>query len=342
MKQNNVMALSAALAFVFASQTSLAQEMPLHGVNLAGAEFDHGSFWPLVQEFDYFENRGMNVFRVPFRWERMQPSLFGALDNQQQNDLVLAVNRATANGSYVIIDPHNYARYQGQLIGSGAVPYSAFADFWSRLASLFLGNPRVIFGLMNEPNNMPTEQWRDGANAAITAIRGVGATQLILVPGNAWTGAHSWEMNWYGTPNAQVMLTINDPLDHFAFELHQYFDVDFSGTSPVCLAGHGAAQFEAVTAWLRTNQYRGFLGEFAGANNPACEQSVSSALSYLDANDDVWMGWSWWAAGPEWGEYMYTLEPSNNFMDDRPQLAWLQPYLQGSDVLFADSFEPAI
>lgn len=311
----------------------------LLGVNLAGAEFDHGTFWPNNQEFDYFQGKGMTVFRLPFRWERLQPQLNQDFDKNQMSDLMTAVNRGTENGSFVIIDPHNYARYNHQLIGSAAVPHEAFADLWTRLANIFLNNPRVIFGLMNEPHSMPTEQWRDSANMAIAAIRATGSDHLILVPGNAWTGAHSWTQNWYGTPNAQVMLSIVDPNNNYAFDLHQYFDGNFSGTSPDCSIGHGAAQLQSVTDWLRTHQKMGFLGEFGGADNNNCEQSVTNALDYIQVNSDVWLGWSWWAAGPEWGEYIFTLEPTNNFQTDRPQMSWLQPYLSDSDIIFASGFE---
>ena len=36
-------------------------------------------------------------------------------------------------------------------------------------------NDRVIFGLMNEPNTMATEQWGAAAQGAINAIRATGA-----------------------------------------------------------------------------------------------------------------------------------------------------------------------
>ncbi len=309
--------------------------LDLVGVNLAGAEFDHGTFWPTSEEIDYFHGKGMNVIRLPFRWERLQPALYGDFDSGQLAGLDSFVAEATAKGLQVILDPHNYARYGGQLIGSAQVPDSAFADLWTRLAERFRDDPRVIFGLMNEPNTMPTEQWRVSANAAIAAIRATGAANLILVPGNAWTGAHSWTQSWYGTPNAVEMLSIQDPVDNIVFELHQYFDSDFSGLSPVCTPGHGPAQLESVTSWLRTHGFRGFLGEFAGADNPACRTAIEDALGYLEANADVWLGWTWWAAGPEWGEYIFTLEPTDDFMIDRPQMQWLQPFLS----LFSDGFE---
>jgi len=90
-----------------------------------------------------------------------------------------------------------------------------------------------------------------------------------------------------------------------------------------------------------TQSKRGFLGEFAGGNNSNCEQSIISALDYMQTNSDVWIGWSWWAAGPQWGEYIFTLEPTNNFTNDRPQMSWLLPFLAniGDGLIFQDSFE---
>jgi hypothetical protein len=38
---------------------------------------------------------------------------------------------------------------------------AAFTDLWSKLAVRYHENDHVIFGLMNEPNPMPTELWLD-------------------------------------------------------------------------------------------------------------------------------------------------------------------------------------
>lgn len=85
------------------------------------------------------------------------------------------VNATTVKGHFVVLDPHNYARYNGKLVGSADVPNAAFADFWRRLALRYEGNPRVVFGLINEPHDIPTAQWVSAANAAIAAIRSAGA-----------------------------------------------------------------------------------------------------------------------------------------------------------------------
>jgi endoglucanase len=170
------------------------------GVNLAGAEFGDGALpgthgmdyiYPSKAEVDQFLARGLGTIRLPFRWERLQPNLSGPSAAAEQARLDDLVKYITGKGGYVILDPHNYARYRGATVGSAQVPVKHFGNFWKRLATQYRGNGRVILGLMNEPHDMPTEQWLTAANAAIAAIRKAKAKNLVLVPGNAWTGAHS-------------------------------------------------------------------------------------------------------------------------------------------------------
>lgn len=299
------------------------------GVNLAGADFapdqlpgTYGThyIYPTHDEVDYFTGKGMNVFRLPFLWERLQRTQFGDFDAAELARIDDFVNYATGKGASVVFDPHNYARYYGTVIGTGNVPASAFTDFWSKLAFRYKGNSRVIFGLMNEPHGMPTELWRDDANAAIQAIRNAGAANLILVPGNGWTGAHSWNHAWYGASNAQVMLGINDPGNNYAFEVHQYLDGnEFAGQYDYCTSSTvGSEKLVEFTNWLRQHGKRGFLGEFAGGRNDTCSAALDNMLTYIDSNADVWLGWTYWAGGPWWGDYMFTLEPINGA--DRPQM----------------------
>lgn len=49
----------------------------------------------------------------------------------------------------------------------------------------------------------------------------------------------------------------------------------------------------------------------------------------MNTNADVWLGWTYWAAGPWWGDYMYTLEPSDG--KDRPQMGIISKYLANFD-----------
>jgi endoglucanase len=268
----------------------------------------------------------MNTFRIGFRWERLQPNAYGEFAPEYAGRLENIVSYATSRGAFVVLDPHNFARYYDETIGSPNVPNAVFADFWGRMAMKYGSDERVLFNLVNEPRDIGTEQWVDAANAAIVAIRLAGAKNLILVPGNGWTGAHSWDSSYYGTPNSEAMLDITDPQDNSAFEVHQYLDKDSSGSSPDCeSATIGHERLEGFVRWLRAHGKKGFLGEFAGANNRICNAAVKNMLRFVHDSSDVFIGWLWWAAGPWWGDYAFAIEPKNG--KDRPQMSLLEPFL---------------
>lgn len=310
--------------------------LPLRGVNLAGAEF--GSRlpgvesidyrWPTTSEVDYFLAQGMNTFRFGFKWERLQPTAYGELNESYLAKLAALVAYTTAKGAHVILNPHNFARYYERTVGSKEVPSAVFADLWKRLARHFGPNARVIFNLVNEPHDIGTEQWVSAANAAIQGIRSVGATNHIHVPGNGWTGAHAWTKGGYGTPNAVAMLAIEDPADNYAFEVHQYLDGDSGGKVGTCVSTTiGTERMANFIAWLREHGKRGFLGETAGGDNPTCNAAIEHLLGTLMDASDVIDGWLWWAAGPAWSPgYPFTLEPTLGGAE-RPQMAMLREYL---------------
>lgn len=309
----------------------------LAGVSLAGAEFGQaipGVFgtdyiYPSLREIDYYLAKGLTTIRLPFRWERLQRVLNSRFDGNELTRLDKIINHVTSRNGSVILDPHNYARYNGYLIGSAQIPTSAFKDFWSRLARRYGANPGVIFALMNEPNTMPTEQWLQAASAAVAGIRGANATNLILVPGNGWTGAHSWQADWYGTANASMMPRVSDPLRKLAFEVHQYLDADFSGTQDDCGNAAGAlAGVTRMTAWLRKHGHRAFLGEIGVGTARDCLAGLDDILTHLDANADRWLGWAYWAGGPWWGSSFMSVEPADGV--DKPQMTVLREHRPGS------------
>jgi endoglucanase len=308
--------------------------MPFRGVNLAGGEFgsaipgtDGVDYqFPNDAEVDYFVSRGMNTFRIGFRWERLQPTAYGSFVNAYVSQIDALVAHATSKNANVILNPHNFARYYGNTVGSAQVPNAVFADLWSKLATRFKGNPRVMFNLVNEPNTMPTEQWVGAANAAIAAIRTAKAPNTIIVPGNAWTGAFSWYATDYGTANAVAMLNITDPANNTVFEVHQYLDGNSAGEGPDCVSGTiGSERLAPFVKWLRDNGKKGFVGEFAGGDNATCNAAVTDMLAYMMGASDVLVGWLWWAAGPYWNDYIFTIEPKGT--SDRPQMALLTPFL---------------
>ncbi|KAJ3185886.1 hypothetical protein HK101_009782 [Irineochytrium annulatum] len=261
-----------------------------------------------------------NLFRIPFLWERIQPTLMGDLDAAYLALVDDAVRNATANGAVALLDPHNYASYRGKKLG-GDVPSAALSDLWTRLANLYRADGDAVwFGIMNEPNGLSSQAWRSVAQDAVNAIRATGAKNRITVPGNCWTGAGTWGTSNCDTvstsTNAATFVGFHDPANNFIFEMHQYFGNGCT-LDPV-------ATFTFVTGWLRENGYKGFMGEMAGEGTDGCVATIKKAVAYLEENNDVWEGFSWWAAGTGWGGYDYSVEDNGvQTVPDAPQLPTL-------------------
>ena len=143
--------------------------------------------------------------------------------------------------------------------------------------------------------------------AAIDGIRASGAkTQYIFIEGNSYTGAWKW------TTENDNLKALTDPQDKLVYQMHQYLDSDGSGTSADCVSETiGKERLQSATQWLKENEKKGFLGEFAGGVNQQCQAAVKGMLDFMEGNSEVWMGAEWWAAGPWWGDYMYNLEPTD-------------------------------
>ena len=310
-------------------------DLSLHGINISGAEFGQvgepygsGYIYPSPETIASLADDKFNAIRLPFLWERLQPSLNGPLDSTELNRIKRTVGDARDNGMMVILDPHNYARYRGELIGSSAVPVDAFADFWKRLSAVFANKDDIIFGLMNEPHDIPATDWLKAANAGIKAIRDIGAGNLVLVPGTAWTGAHSWKLNFYGPSNASIMTGVVDPSNNFAYEVHQYTDGDYSGKNNDCPNIQGAVDsLKSFTDWLNANNKQGFLGEFGTTEQIRCLRGLKQMVDVVQQNPKAWIGWAYWATGEWWPKNAPMIihpDPRNGGSE---QLRTLQPIL---------------
>jgi endoglucanase len=299
------------------------------GINLSGAEYGERDgvlgtnyTYPSEKTVEYFASKGMNVVRLPFKWERLQPVLNQPLDETELQNLKDAVELIGENGMAVILDPHNFGYYDKNQVTKAPATDLAFGDFWARLAVEFANQDGVLFGLMNEPHDIKATDWLGAANAAIQSIRTVGARNMILVPGTLWSGAWTWDSDRLGGgSNAEVMLGIKDPLNHYAYEFHQYLDSDSSGTHATCEGADQAREgLSKVTAWLRKNKKLGFLGEFGAAANDPCLNGLKQVTNLMTENSDVWLGSTYWAAGDWWpADEPFNVQPRAG--RDRKQMA---------------------
>ena len=168
----------------------------LRGVNFAGPEFAHDPitngfsnnnrgvpgtdyFYPNLTQFQNLKARNVQVVRLPFRWERIQPTLGAALDSAELTRLTDCVAAAGTAGLQVILDCHNYARYHywtGTEIrtlklrraagidttpdgnGEGRFGVEYLVDLWERLSAAFAANATVVaHDLQNEPHDLDAE-----------------------------------------------------------------------------------------------------------------------------------------------------------------------------------------
>jgi len=300
------------------------------GVNLAGAEFGvnmPGTFntdytYPTVAELDYFKSKGLNLVRLPFKWERIQRSLKGPLDNAELTRVKNFVNAAQTRDIFIILDMHNYGRRKidgtTYIIGSSEVPVEYVADAWGKLANEFKSYTNIWgYGLMNEPHSMlSSAPWLDIAQALIDKIRAVDYQTTILVGGDSWSSAARW------LAASNNLKNLKDPANNLIFEAHVYFDNDASGSYKGTYDAEKATPtigIERVTPfvnWLKQNNLRGFVGEYGVPDNDTrWFVTLDNMLKYLKYNC---VNGTYWAAGPWWGNYVLAVEPRNGV--DRPQM----------------------
>jgi aryl-phospho-beta-D-glucosidase BglC (GH1 family) len=306
------------------------------GVNLSGYEFNVGSpggegtayIMPTTDELDYYKSEGVTLIRLPFAWERLQPTLYGALDSTQLGQLDSFLAEANARGMKVILDAHDFGRYDGQVIGSDAVPTSAFQDFWTKAAAHFANNPAVYaYDIMNEPHDMGgPDVWATDAQAAVNGIRSVDMNSTIMVEGDGWSTAATWT-------SFNSNLLMNDPANKIVYEAHQYFDSLFQGIYPTSYAQQGATPETGVdliqnfVGWLQANHAQGFMGEFGvPGDDPSWLPVLSNFMAEM--NKDGISGTSW-GGGPWWDKsYPLLIEPQDGVSS--PQMAILKQYENGN------------
>src|SRR5919199_1786174 len=331
---NDAAARVSVTASLPATTTTTASTAKDFGVNVAGAEFGE-SHLPGVLGTDYlyaasgsrqayFAGQGMKLVRVPFRWERLQPSAFGPLSSADVAGLRSMLDAAQTAGQHVILDMHNHARYFGAPLT--VADAAQFNDGWQKLAQALRGHPALYgYELMNEPHDLPegADGWASLAQSATTAIRQVDTQTTILVPGYNWQGAWTWQQS---NPN----LHVNDPAGRLLYSAHQYFDPDGSGSymASYDAAGAyptiGADRVRPFLSWLAAQHARGIVTEYGIPDTDARWTTVlDTFLAALNGDANI-QGGTYWAAGPWWGSYPLSVEPLGGV--DRPQMAVLAKY----------------
>ncbi len=315
------------------------------GINLSGLELGSGTtLWqdytrPGQDDFSYWTNQvGANIIRLPFTWDRLQYELNGELEQSYLNLIKQSVAWAEENGSTIILDLHNFGFYNDATIGSHDLPITAFSDLWKKLGQEFQGNDNVWFNLMNEPYTFEAKEWADISQEVVNNIRDAGIDNKILLSGTAWSGAQSWEYSG----NADAYKDFVDPLNNFAFDVHQYIDEWSTGNNETFHENVGIPRLEKITDWANDHDFKLFLGEIGITDQADYQQEVIKILDYMETHSEVWLGWTLWGAGPWWpNDYHFNINPQQDGQHDAAIDAMMDYFIINLNNLDETQLSPA-
>lgn len=302
----------------------------IKGINLAGPEFgakvtDYYRF-PTKENAAYYNSVGFDTIRLPLKWERLQPVLFQNLDSAYLKQIIDVLDIAQLNKQKVLLDLHNYGRYNDKVVGSvPEVPIKSFYDVWNKIASAVGAHPAVFaYGLMNEPHGMGDSRlWPAIAQAGVDGVRSVDMTHTLFVAGDGWSNVLNWSKN-------NPAPFVKDPSNKVVYEAHIYFDDNSSGTYKVGVADPSVNLPKLVIDrltpfidWLSKYSQNGVIGEWGVPKDGSWTPVIDTFLSTTDANC---LGWFFWGGGLSQGNIL-SLEPMNGV--DKPQIARVkQRYMQ--------------
>ncbi|WP_101048414.1 glycoside hydrolase family 5 protein [Macromonas nakdongensis] len=277
--------------------------------------------FPMPDHIAYYRSVGMNAIRLPLAWEALQPVLFGELNLRYLIRVFDFLDAAELQGMRVLIDLHNYGRYQKKIVGTPDVPADAFGDVWARIAKV-MKNKRAVyaFGLMNEPHDTQG-YWHKVAQAGVDGVRSVDMDRWIYVAGESWSNSQRW-------PVVNPETFVSDIAKKVVYEAHTYFDDDFSGryrnpVGNVNMALRAEQRLQPFLDWLRRTGQKGAIGEFGVPMDDP--RWIEAQERFLDLADAACLDWFVWAGGGWRPTYELSMEPIGG--RDRPQMTKIRERL---------------
>lgn len=213
-RATNALAATSTLAVVSNHLVDNGQIIVLRGVNRSGSEYACQQGWGFFDgptddaSIAAIASWGVNAVRVPFNedcWLGINGIAAAFAGANYQAAIKGFVTRLRAHGLYVILS--------NQVAGPGTtqstyilpMPDADHAPaMWSSVASTFAADKGVIFDLYNEPHDVSWSCWADGCQVTggvnfvtpyqaagmkslTAAVRGAGATNVIMIGGLGWS-----------------------------------------------------------------------------------------------------------------------------------------------------------
>ncbi|KAI1879417.1 hypothetical protein JX265_002371 [Neoarthrinium moseri] len=265
-----------------------------------------------ADQMKHFVGEGLNMIRIPTSWQFLVNNQLGSTlnaNNLAKYDQLM--QECLDTGAHCMIDIHNFARWNGGIIGQGGPTDDQFTSLWTQLATKYAANDNVVFELMNEPHDLDIGIWTQTCQKVVTAIRNAGAVnQMILLPGTNFDSAATL----VSSGSAAALLGITNPdgtTNGLVLDIHKYLDEDNSGTHAECVTDNVAA-FTEVAQFLRDSGRQGLISESGASSASSCFTNFCSQNAFINKNSDVFLGFVAWAAGSFSTSYVLSLTPSKN------------------------------
>jgi len=274
----------------------------LHGVDRSGTEF------ACVQSSNQIFNGpndqtsvtamktwNINAVRIPLNedcWLGINGVAPAVSGTAYQTAVANFVNLFLQNDVYVILDLHWTNAGTAKATGQVAMPNTDHSiTFWKSVASYFKGNNSIIFDLFNEPfpnggtwnDNGAWACWRGGRGNCtglsftaagmqdlVSAVRSVGATNIVMLGGLAWSNSFAQWMAYLP----------EDPINQIAGSWHSY---NFNYCN-----NQGCWQQYVLPV---AQKYPIIVGEM-GEND--CQHAyIDSLMAWADQMKISYLGWTW-------------------------------------------------
>ncbi|KAF6800239.1 glycoside hydrolase family 5 protein [Colletotrichum sojae] len=260
----------------------------------------------------FAQNDKLNMFRLPVGWQFLvNNQLGGQLDANNLGRYDQVMQKCLATGAHCMLDIHNFARWNGGIIGQGGPTDDQFVSLWTQLAQKYKDSDKVVFELMNEPHDLDVKLWAATCQKVVTAIRNAGATkQMILLPGTNFNSAEFL----VSSGSAEALAAITNPdgtTDGLIIDVHKYLDEDNSGTHKPCTTNN-VESFRTVAEFLRAKGRKALVSETGASSDASCFTAFCAQNTFINQNSDVFIGLVGWAAGSFDTNYVLSLTPKKS------------------------------
>ncbi|WWD20565.1 hypothetical protein CI109_105041 [Kwoniella shandongensis] len=219
------------------------------------------SNWLTEKDFDYFQEVGFNVVRLPFTFRSVQ-NADGSWRDDAFTHMDWAVNQAKSRGIYVIIDFHIWAGQEASYSAisennsEGQNQRNAAGEIWKKVAAHYLGESIIAgFDIINEP----TGSWGDLLQQDLyKAVRSVDANRIIIHESISTNPAnYGWTNVVYSLHEYNMMGSdLGSNKQQWASGVQQYIDL-WSGYGIPTMLGEFMADGETLSYMLEKSNEQG-------------------------------------------------------------------------------------